>query len=174
MSPAPNPKFVANDSRPWEYLAQGVVDETLSLAGPAAVRRADGAAAIAQAQQEIARRGLVAAVTAMFYGSLAADHKLAVAQQARQEAADFTKLTGEREQAREVAHADVLKAQLGEQQRQRELEDAELAAEKARLELGVLLFPDPRTAYTLSAPEAHRRWPLARRWMRPRPKTIPN
>jgi len=31
---------------------------------------------------------------------------------ADQEAADFTKLTGEREQAREAAHADVVKAQL--------------------------------------------------------------
>jgi outer membrane protein TolC len=29
-----------------------------------------------------------------------------------------------------------------------------LAAEKARLELGVLLFPDPRTSYTLQAPDA--------------------
>ena len=28
-----------------------------------------------------------------------------------------------------------------------------VAAEKARLELGVLLFADPRTPYTLSAPE---------------------
>ncbi len=80
--------------------------------GAAAVRRADAAAAMAQAEQEIARRGLVAAVTGLFYSSLAADHKLAVAEQARQEAADFTKLTTEREQAREAAHADVVKAQL--------------------------------------------------------------
>jgi outer membrane protein TolC len=29
-----------------------------------------------------------------------------------------------------------------------------LAAEKARLQLGVLLFPDPRTSYTLQAPDA--------------------
>ncbi len=38
-----------------------------------------------------------------------------------QEAADFTKLTNEREQAREAAHADVVKAQLVEQQRDRDL-----------------------------------------------------
>ena len=101
-------------------------------------------------------------VTSLFYGSLAADHKLAVAEQARQEAADFTKLTGEREQAREVAHADVVKAQLEEQQRERDLEDAKVAAEKARLELGVLLFPDPRTAYTLSAAEDRAAARLAR------------
>ena len=45
----------------------------------------------------------------------------------------------------------MVKAQLEEQQRQRELSDAQVAAEKARLELAVLLFPDPRTPYTLAA-----------------------
>ncbi len=150
---APLPRFVANDSRPREYIAQGIVDETFSLAGTAALHRADAVAAMASAEQEIARRGLVAAVTGLFYTSLAADHKLTVAGQARQEAADFTKLTSEREQAREAAHADVVKAQLLEQQRDRDAEDAKVAAEKARLDLGVLLFADPRTEYTLSAPE---------------------
>ena len=151
---APLPKFVANDSRPHEYMAQGVVDETLSMAGTAAVRRANAAAAQARAEQEIARRGLVSGVTVLFYSSLAADHKLAVAQTAHQEAADFTRITSDREQVREVAHTDVIKAQLQELQRARELQDAQVAAEKARLELGVLLFPDPRTPCTLSAPDA--------------------
>jgi outer membrane protein TolC len=151
---SPSPKFVANDSRPWEYIAQGLVDESLSLGASAAVRRAKAAAAQAAAEQEVARRGLVAAVVSLFYGSLAADHKLTVAQQAQQQAADFAKLTQEREQAREAARADVVKAQLEEQSRERELGDARVEAEKARLELGVLLFPDPRTPYTLSAPDA--------------------
>jgi outer membrane protein TolC len=52
-----------------------------------------------------------------------------------------------------VAHADVVKAELQQQQRNRDLADAKLNAEKARLELGVLLFPDPRTQYTLAVPE---------------------
>ena len=151
---APLPRFVANDSRPREYMAQGVVDESLSMTGLAAVRRADAAAAQADAQQEIARRGLVAGVTVLFYSSLAADHKLTSAERARQEAAVFTRLTREREQARESAHADVVKAELEEQQRDRDVEDATVGAEEARLELGVLLFADPRTPYTLSAPEA--------------------
>jgi outer membrane protein TolC len=149
---APLPRFVSYDARPWEYIAQGVADETLSLAGVAGVRRANAAAAQAAAEQEIARRGLVAAVTGMFYTSLAADQKVAVAQQALHEAADFTKITREREQAREAAHADVVKAELTEQASQRMLQDAQLLAERARLELGVLLFPDPRTPYQLSAP----------------------
>jgi outer membrane protein TolC len=150
----PNPKFVANDSRPREYIAQGIAEETLSVTGLAGVHHADAAAAMASAEQEIARRGLVVAITNMFFSSLAAERKLAVAEQARQEVADFTQLTTKREQAREVAHADVVKAQLVEQQRIRDAEDARLAAEKARLELGVILFSDPRTPYTLSAPAA--------------------
>ena len=51
-----------------------------------------------------------------------------------------------------MAHADVVKAQLQQQQRQRDLSDADVAADKARLELAVLLFPDPRTPYSTEAP----------------------
>jgi outer membrane protein len=47
----------------------------------------------------------------------------------------------------------VVKAQLQEQQRERDLSDAKLAAEKARLELAVLLFSDPHTQYSLAIPE---------------------
>jgi outer membrane protein TolC len=146
----PSPKFIANNAV-REYASQASINETLGLGRVAGVRRADAAAAFAAAELEVSRRGLAAAVTGMFYGSLAADHKLAVAQRARQEADDFASLTSKREQAREAAHADVVKAQLVAQQRQRELEDAKVAAEKARLELGVLLFPDPRTLYELKA-----------------------
>jgi outer membrane protein TolC len=142
-------KFIANNGV-HEYASQAVINERLGLGGLAQVRRADAAAARAKAELEIARRGLVAAVTGLFYGSLAADTKLAVAQRANQEAADFTSLTGKREQAREAAHADVVKAQLAGQQRLRDLQDAKLAAEKAHLELGVLLFADPRTPFTLA------------------------
>ena len=151
---APLPRFVSYDARPWEYIALGMADEAVSFGSAAAVSRADAAAAQAAAEQEIARRGLVAGVTALFYGSLAADHDVAVARQALQDAADFTKITREREQAREAAHADVVKAELTQQGLQRGLEDAQVAAQKARLELGVLLFSDPRTAYRLSAPAA--------------------
>jgi len=147
------PKFITNNGV-REYFSQGVVNETLGLGPVAAVRHADAAAAMARAQEEIVRRGLVATVTSLFYGSLAADHKLAVAEQARQEGSDFARLTTERERGGEAAHADVVKAQLVELQRDRDFEDAQVAAEKGHLDLGVLLFTDPRTAYTLSAPEA--------------------
>ncbi|MBS1802204.1 MAG: TolC family protein [Acidobacteria bacterium] len=149
-----NPKFVSADARPREYIAQGIVEETVSLGGIAAVRRANAADAVAKAELEIARRGLVEAVTGLYYGVISADHKLSIAQQAAQEAADFNKLTGQREHAREAAHADTIKAQLQQQQRDRELSDAKLNADKARLELGVLLFSDPRTPFTLAVTAA--------------------
>ncbi len=145
------PRFIANNAV-HEYASQGVVNETFSVQGLTAVSRASAAAAIATAELEIARRGLVATVVGLFYGSLAADRKLTVAQRAAAEAASFTTLAQQREAAREGAHADVVKAQLQQQQRDRDVLDARLQAQRSRLELGVLLFPDPRTAYTLSAP----------------------
>ena len=144
------PKFIANNAV-REYASQGVFNETFGMAGVAGVRRADASVARAAAELEVARRGLVAAVTGLYYGVLAEESKLAIAERAHAEAAEFTSLTGKREQAREAAHADVVKAQLLEQQRQRDLSDARVTAEKARLELGVLLFPDPRTPYKVAA-----------------------
>lgn len=146
----PSPKFIANNAV-REYASQAAINETLGLAGLAGVRRADAEAARASAELEVARRGLVAAVTSLYYDVVASDGKLTIAEHAHLEAADFTALTAKREQARESAHADVVKAQLLEQQRERDLSDARVAAERARLELGVLLFPDPRTSYTVTA-----------------------
>jgi|CZKL01.1.fsa_nt_gi outer membrane protein TolC len=148
----PSPRFIANNAV-HEYASQGVVDETIGLGQIAAVRHADAAAALAAAELEISRRGLMGTVSGLYFGLIAADQKVDIAQRAYSEASDFTGLTEKREQGREAAHADVVKAQLQEQQRQRDLADARLAADKARLELGVLLFPDPRTHYDLAAPE---------------------
>jgi len=148
-----SPRFIANNGV-HEYVSQASINEIIGLSGVAAYRRAEAEAAKARAEAEIARRGLVVAVTGLFYTSLAADRKLAVAERAHQEASDFVRLTTEREEARESAHADLVKAQLEEQQTARALSDAKVEAEKAHLELGVLLFADPRTPCTLSAPEA--------------------
>ena len=145
-------RFIASNAV-REYASQAVVSESIGLNGLAAVRRADAASALASAELEIARRGLVAAVTGLYYSLAAADDKLVIAQRARAEAADFVSLTSAREQAREAAHADVVKAQIQLQQRDRDLSDAKLAADKARLELAVLLFADPHTPYALDAPQ---------------------
>lgn len=149
----PSPIFIANNAV-REYASQAVINEEIGLAQVSAVRHADAAAALARAEFEIARRGLVSTVTGLYYGLAAANRKLEIAQRASSEAADFTKLTSQREQAREAAHADTVKAQLEQQGRDRELSDAQLNADKARLDLAVLLFPDPRTPYTINVPEA--------------------
>lgn len=143
------PIFIANNAV-HEYVSQGVVSETIGLAGVAAVKLADANAARAQAEFEIARRGLIATVVELYYSVRANDDKLAVAKRALDEADRFLDVTQKREAAGEAAHADVIKARLGQQQRQRDLSDAMLASERARLELGVLLSPDPSRPFTLA------------------------
>jgi outer membrane protein len=149
----PAPRFIANNTV-HEYISQGVVTETIGLAQYSALARAGAAAAIASAEMEISRRGLTSTVVGLFYNSTAAQQRIVVQQRATDEAADFVKQTQQRETAREVAHADVIKAQLTLQQRQRDLGDAQLQAQKARLDLGVLLFPDPRSPYSVTLPAA--------------------
>ncbi len=144
------PVFIANNSV-HEYYSQGVVNESVGLAQVSAVRLADANAALAAAQFEVARRGLITTVVSLYYGVNAGTQKAAIAQRALDEADHFVTITQEREAGREAAHADVIKAQIQQQQRQRELADATLAANKAQLELGVLLNPDPATKYTLVA-----------------------
>jgi outer membrane protein TolC len=143
------PIFIASNSV-HEYISQGVVSETIGVAGVADYHRLSAEAEAAAARQEVARRGLVATVIGNYFGVLAAERKLVVAQRSTDEAQRFSQLTQKLEAGREVAHADVVKANLQLQQRQRDLADAGLAAEKARLDLAVLLFPDPRTPYTLT------------------------
>jgi outer membrane protein TolC len=151
--PQAAPRFISNNAV-REYASQGIVTETIGVKQFTAVSRAAAAAAVAAAELEIARRGLVATVVGLFYGSLAADEKVTVAKRAVDEANSLTTLTQQRESAREAAHADVVKAQLQQQQRERDLADAALQAQRSRLELAVLLFPDPRSPYTLTAATA--------------------
>jgi len=147
------PVFIANNTV-HEYVSQGLVNETVGLAGVATARMAAANAARAQAELEIAQRGLVATVVGLFYSASAGIERVAVAQRALNEANHFLDVTQKREEAGEAAHADVIKARLGQQQRQREVADAELTREKAFVELGVLLYPDPRTEFTLAGESA--------------------
>jgi outer membrane protein TolC len=140
------PVFIANNSI-HEYANQVSATETLGLGRVNAVTLANAYAARATGELEIARRGLVGAVVHLYYSVAAAQTKLEAAQHALTESDDFLKITREREQAREAAHADVIKAQLSEQQRARDVADAKLLVDKASLDLGVLLYPDPRTPY---------------------------
>ena len=150
VTDAPSPVFIANNAV-REYASQGVFNETLGLGQVAAIRLADANAARSEAELELARRGLVSTVVSLYYGVGAGGSKLDIAREALAEADRFLNITQKREAGREAAHADVLKAQLTQQQRQRELLDAEVLAQRARLELAVLLYPDPSTPFTLAA-----------------------
>lgn len=137
----PSGRFIANNGV-HEYLSEGNAHQALDVAHVAEYRRAAAAAALAQAQQEIAARGLVVTVVTDYYGLVVAQRKYANAQQGASEAQRFLKISRELEQGGEVAHSDVIKAQLQANDRQRDLQEASLAMEKARLALAVLLFPD--------------------------------
>lgn len=126
---------------PHEYLSQGVVHEALSFASVADYRRARAQEAFARARAEIAARGLVTTVTKDFYDVIVAQQKFENAQAAAAEAQRFVKLSQQLENGGEVAHSDVVKAQLQANDRERDVQDLRLAAEQAKLGLAVLIFP---------------------------------
>ncbi|QNI38255.1 TolC family protein [Edaphobacter albus] len=145
------PVFIANNAV-HEYTSQASIGETIGLKQISDAKVASANAALANAELEVARRGLVATVVSLYYQVADAETKRQILTEAVQEASTFTDLTQKREAAREIAHADVIKAQLQQLQRQRDLSDANVFAEKARLELAVLLFPDPRTLFSTDPP----------------------
>ena len=105
------PVFIANNSI-HEYTNQAAVTETLGLAGTASVQLASANAARAQAELEIARRGLVSTVVELYYNVSAGADRFTITQRALDEANRFVDITEKRESGREAAHADVIKAHL--------------------------------------------------------------
>lgn len=134
-------RFIANNGV-HEYISQADVHEALSLTNVAEYRRSAAALAEARAKAEIATRGLVVTVTQAYYGLVVAQRKYANAQRAASEAARFLDVSQKLEHGGEVAHADVIKAQIQDHQQQRDLQEAQLSMERSRLDLAVLLFPD--------------------------------
>jgi outer membrane protein TolC len=140
--------FIANNSV-HEYLSQGAVHQTLGYTSYADYRRARALEAVARAKAEVAKRGLVVTVVQGYYGLISAQRKYANVQQAAAEAQRFLALSQKLENGGEVAHADVIKAQIQFNDRQRDLREAQLAMDKSRLDLAVLLFPDFNLNFTL-------------------------
>jgi outer membrane protein TolC len=71
------------------------------------------------------------------------------AQTSLREAGQFLDITQKQEKGGEAAHADVIKAQITLQQRQRDLQDAQLNIEKSRIALAVLIFPDLGSGFSV-------------------------
>ena len=112
-------------------------------------RKSQVAEAVARFKTEIAQRGLVATVVANYYGMVSAERKYANAQQSQREAAQFLDITQKQERGGEVAHSDVVKAEIQVVQRQRDTQEAQLAVDKARIGFAILLFPDYRQDFTV-------------------------
>lgn len=141
-------RYIANNGV-HEYSSQGNLHEALGFGSLPTLQRAQAGVALAQAQAEVAARGLVAAVVGAYYTVAADRHKLATAQLALANAQTYLRNSQDRERGGEVAHADVIKAQIELQQKQRDLRDAQLGQQQARLTLAVLLFPNFDTNFTV-------------------------
>lgn len=154
-------KYIANNA-PHEYVSQGNVHEQLDIASIAAYRRTAALAAAAKARAEIASRGLVVTVVQNYFAAEAAEQKLSSARRAADAGEKFLQLTQNLEKGGEVAHSDVIKAELQAQDRRRQFQEAQLAFLNARLDLAVLLFPDFTDNFEL-ADDLHAHVPLPSR-----------
>lgn len=143
-------RFVTNDGvhvyRVWAVVHQDLRATTFTMAP---YRRAAAAEALAQAKAEIARRGLAVTVTKGYYALVVAQRKYATAQQAMEQARRFLTISQDLERGGEVAPSDVIKARLQFNQQQRDFQEAQLAMEKARLELAVILFANFNQNFTV-------------------------
>jgi outer membrane protein TolC len=151
-------RYIANNAV-HEYISQANVHEAIDLAGISNLRRASAVAALLRARAEIASRGLVVTVVQGYYSLAAAQQKLQSAQKASDEGGRFFKLTKDLQGGGEVAHSDVIKAELQMNDRRRQLQEAQLTFLNARLDLAVLLFPDFNENYEV-AEDLHSPVPL--------------
>ena len=141
--------FIANNAV-HEYISQADIHEAIDLAAVQNFRKVSAAAAVARAQQEIASRGLVVTVVQSYYAAAAAQQKLETAKKTADEGENFLKITQDLEHGGEVAHSDVIKADLQATDRRRQLQEAQLALLNARLDLAVLIFPDFNDNYQIA------------------------
>jgi outer membrane protein TolC len=143
----PSGVFVANDGV-HIYNEQAVVhEEVLAFVRHGEVNRALAAEAIARAKVDVAARGLNATVIQNYYAIISGQRRLANTQRSVSEAERFVDITQKQEKGGEAAHADVIKAQIDLQQRRRDVAEAQLAIEKAKIALGVLIFPNFTAAF---------------------------
>ena len=141
--------FVANNG-PRVYINQATVHaDVYSPAKRADYQIAIAGEAVARARVEIAQRGLAATVVQNYYAMISAARHFANAQRSVQESAQFLDVTRKQEEGGEAAHSDVVKAQIEANNRQRDLREAQLAIDKARIGFAVFLFPDFRQDFSV-------------------------
>ncbi|HTS12230.1 MAG TPA: TolC family protein [Candidatus Limnocylindrales bacterium] len=143
-------RFVTNDGvhvyRSWGILHEDLSPENYMGTG---YRRAAAAEALASAKAEIAKRGLVVAVTHAYYALVTAQRKYATAQLALKTAEHFREITRDAERVGQVAHTDVIQADIQYEQEKQSFDDASLAMESARLDLAVFLSPALNENFTV-------------------------
>ena len=124
--------------------------QEISLQQFADYRKAGAAESVARAKAEVVARGLVVTVVQDYYAVLSRQRQHANAAAGAEEAQRFLDLSRKLEAGGEVAHSDVIKAQLQANDRSRELRDSELELLKARMDLAVLIFPTFKTDYSVA------------------------
>ena len=133
--------FIGNNG-PNEFIEQATVhQEVLSLARHGEIQRAQAAEAVAKARLDVAARGLKSTVVQDYYAIVSAQRLVRNAQTSVTEAQRFVDISQQLQKGGEAAQADVIKAQISLQARQRDLQDAQTSLERAKIALGVLIFP---------------------------------
>jgi len=145
----PSGVFVANDGVHVYNEQLNAHEELLSFIRRGEIRLASAAEAVARAKADVAARGLISTVVTDYYAIVAAQRKINNARTSVTESQHFLDITQKQERAGEVARADVIKAQIQAQQRQRDLQDVQLAFEKAKINLAVLIFPRLQLDYNV-------------------------
>jgi outer membrane protein TolC len=145
----PSGIWVPNDGPKVYATWLNVHGDVFSLGKWSEYRSAAAAEAVARAKADVAGRGLVATIVTNYYTLVAAERKLASARQGLREAQQLLEITQRQEAGGEVAHSDVVKAQIQVNQRLRDEQEAELTVLKSRLGLSVLVFTDFRDQFTV-------------------------
>jgi len=145
----PSGVFVANDGVHVYNEQLQAHEEVLSLVRRGEIRLAAAAEAVARAKADVGARGVNATVIQDYYTIAAAQRKLTNARTSLSEAQRFLDITRKQELGGEAAHSDTIKAQLQVEQRQRDVQDGELAVDKAKIVLAVLIFPRLEVNYSI-------------------------
>ncbi len=141
-------RYIANNGV-HEYIAQGNAHQVLSATQLVDYRRSLLNVSLARDAALIAQRGLVVAVVQSYAALVASEHKYTTIRQVATSAQDFLKTTQDLEQGGEVAHADVVKAEIQANNREVDLREAQLARERDRSALALLLFRDVTQDFVL-------------------------